>query len=81
MIFDSTESEVFKAIDILNREKISVLSIALWDELCAGRTDELAFAEGPDSAWGWLVGNGANAIMTDRPSELLSYLKGRGLHD
>ena len=81
MIFDSAECEVFNAIDILNRQKISVLCIALWDELCAGRTDELALLEGPESAWGWLIGKGANALMTDRPSELLSFLKRRGLHD
>jgi glycerophosphoryl diester phosphodiesterase len=81
MIFDSTESAVFKALAKLNQEKTTGLCIALWDELCAGRTDELALLEGPEAAWGWLVENGANSIMTDRPAELLSFLRMTGLHD
>ena len=81
MIFDSVESPVFKAIKSLNKRYTLVLAIALEDELCAGRTDEKALLEGPDAAWGWLIENGASAIMTDRPEELLRYLRGRGLHD
>lgn len=79
MIFDSEESEVFYAIKDLNESKVTVLAIALWDELCAGHTDERALLEGPDEAWGWLINNGANAIMTDRPEELINYLIKRGL--
>lgn len=67
MIFDSEASKVFHAIKELNKSKVTVLAIALWDELCAGHTDEMALLDGPDAAWGWLVNNGANAIMTDRP--------------
>ncbi|MEM7658855.1 MAG: hypothetical protein AAF399_22220 [Bacteroidota bacterium] len=80
MLFDSEESEVFAEVATMNQKRISVLAIALWDELCAGKTDELAMLEGPDAAWGWLIDHGANAIMTDRPSELLAYLKQRQLH-
>jgi glycerophosphoryl diester phosphodiesterase len=79
MLFDSEESKVFKAIKDMNKNKITVLAIALWDELCAGHTDELAQLQGPDAAWGWLIDNGANAIMTDRPEELIQYLIKRGL--
>ena len=78
MLFDSEESKVFKLIPQMHQENITVLAIALWDELCAGHTDEVALLEGPDAAWGWLIENGANAIMTDRPAEL-EYLKGKGL--
>ncbi|MDX2071849.1 MAG: glycerophosphodiester phosphodiesterase family protein [Haliscomenobacter sp.] len=80
MIFDSTTSPVFAAIKDMNRYKTTVLAIALWDALCAGHTDEMVLLEGPDAAWGWLVKNGANAIMTDRPAELLAYLRKKGLH-
>lgn len=79
MIFDSEESKVFQAIKDLNKSKVTVLAIALWDELCAGHTDERAMLEGPDAAWGWLINNGANAIMTDNPEELIQYLTKRGL--
>lgn len=81
-LFDSEESKVFtEAIPKMNESGKTVLAIALWDELCAGHTDELALVEGADAAWGWLLANGANAIMTDRPAELLAYLRGRGMHD
>ena len=57
------------------------LAIALWDELVAGHTDEMALVKGADASWGWLIKKGANAIMTDRPEELLSYLKNKDLHN
>lgn len=81
MLFDTKESPVFAAIKNLNENDVTVLAIALWDELCAGHTDELAMLEGPDAAWGWLIDNGANAIMTDRPAELMAYLRSKGLHE
>lgn len=80
MLFDSEESPVFAEIKNMNNNGISVLAIALWDDLCAGYTDEKAMLEGPDAAWGWLIEHGANAIMTDRPEELVKYLRGKGLH-
>ncbi|MEO0899800.1 MAG: glycerophosphodiester phosphodiesterase family protein [Bacteroidota bacterium] len=79
MLFDTEENPVYGEIKNMNQEEITVLAIALWDELCAGHTDELAMLEGPDEAWGWLIDHGANAIMTDRPAELMEYLKKRKL--
>lgn len=80
MLFDNTESPVFAEIKNMNENGVTVLAIALWDDLCAGYTDEKAMLEGPDAAWGWLIENGANAIMTDRPAELIEYLRSKGLH-
>lgn len=79
MLFDSEENPVFLEIPSMNDAGITVLAIALWDELCAGRTDEVALLEGPDAAWGWLIDHGANAIMTDRPAELIQYLEEKGV--
>jgi glycerophosphoryl diester phosphodiesterase len=81
MLFDTVSSPVFAEIKNMNNHGISVLAIALWDELCAGHTDEVAMLEGPEAAWGWLIDHGANAIMTDRPAELMAYLRSKGLHD
>ncbi|SEC70788.1 glycerophosphoryl diester phosphodiesterase [Maribacter dokdonensis] len=79
-IFDTENAEPLKiAKSNMKKNGDGFLAIALWDELCAGRTDEMALLEGPDKAWGWLIEQGANAIMTDRPEELLLYLKRRGL--
>lgn len=81
MIFDSEQSEVFKMVPERKAAGDYFLAIALWDELCAGHTDELALLEGSEVSWGWLIDQGASAIMTDRPEELLGYLRSKGLHD
>ena len=78
-LFDSVEAETFKMIGDMRKDGDGFLAIALWDNLCAGRTDELVLLEGPDSAWGWLIEKGATGIMTDRPEELINYLKQKGL--
>ncbi|MDB4766806.1 glycerophosphodiester phosphodiesterase family protein [bacterium] len=81
MLFDSEASKVFQMIPTMKKNGNAFLAIALWDELCAGRTDELKLLKGADQSWGWLIEKGANAIMTDRPEELLLYLRQKGLHD
>lgn len=80
MIFDKTTSPVFSQIKEMNVKGITVLAIALWNDLCAGHSDEMAAMEGPDKSYGWLIKNGANAIMTDNPSGLLEYLRKHNLH-
>lgn len=80
-LFDSEGAETFTMIDDLRKDGDGFLAIALWDDLCAGRTDEVALLEGPEKAWGWLVEKGATGIMTDRPEELLAYLKSNGLRN
>jgi glycerophosphoryl diester phosphodiesterase len=81
-IFDTEDAEPLNiAKTIMKKKGDGFLAIALWDELCAGRTDEKALLEGPDSAWGWLLEQGADAIMTDRPEELIKYLDRKGLRD
>ncbi|MFT2009991.1 glycerophosphodiester phosphodiesterase family protein [Pontibacter sp. 13R65] len=54
---------------------------ALWPSLNAGHDDELSVEEGkPEAGWGWLIAHGARIIQTDRPKELVAYLRERGLH-
>jgi glycerophosphoryl diester phosphodiesterase len=81
MLFDNTASPVFGIIKEMNINKISVLAIALWDNLCAGHSDEMASTKGAEKAYGWLIANGANAIMTDHPEALLVYLRKKKLHN
>ena len=47
----------------------------LWDELCAGRTDDRGYEGDPDGSWGWWLKHGATMLQTDRPAELLKYLE------
>ncbi len=79
--FASETSENYKQILKLKEQDIFVLHIALWDALVAGHTDEMSLLEGPDASWGWLIANGANGIMTDRPKALLAYLQNKGLRN
>jgi glycerophosphoryl diester phosphodiesterase len=54
---------------------------SLWASLDAGHDDERSVEEGkPDEGWGWLIAHGATMIQTDRPAELISYLRKQGLH-
>ena len=34
----------------------------------------------PEESWGWIVGQGAKLIQTDRPALLLEYLRAKKLH-
>ena len=73
----SSESPNLRSLfnDIRNRgSKIFVNS--LWPELCAGHDDDIAVEENmPDQSWGWLINSGASLIQTDRPRQLIDYVK------
>ncbi|MFV0247778.1 MAG: glycerophosphodiester phosphodiesterase family protein [Tenacibaculum sp.] len=79
LLFSSINSENFKQITYLNKQKRTVLVVALWDELCGGYTDEKMLLEGAEASWGKLISFGVNALMTDRPKSLIKYLKSKGL--
>lgn len=79
MIFDEENCFVTEEIKRMNTQGITVQTCALWDNLVAGHNDERVLIDGPDAAWGWLIDNGTNALMTDRPEELIQYLKSRNL--
>lgn len=54
---------------------------ALWPEHNGGHDDDKAVEENkPDESWGWIYGKGATIIQTDRPNELLNYLRRKNLH-
>ncbi len=78
--FSTEDSHVLEHFEYLIAAKRRVWASPLWPEICAGRTDDLAVDE-PDEAWGWLVERGATILCTDRPRELLTYLRKHGLHD
>lgn len=80
VIYDTEDSPVLDAIPLMNKEKITVWVNTLWDELCAGHTDERALKD-PDAHWGWVIRHGANVIQTDRPKELIEYLRNKKWHD
>ena len=55
---------------------------SLWPEQNGGHDDDIAVEENKkDESWGWLINHKANLIQTDRPKELIEYLKTKKLHN
>ena len=54
---------------------------SLWNSLCGGLSDDVAWVTSAEEVYGKLVDMGATMIQTDRPDYLLDYLRSRGLHD
>ena len=76
--------EVTKLFRVLNKIKQSGSKLwinSLWSSLNAGHDDDLAVEEKcPDEAWGWILQQGATVIQTDRPMQLIQYLKKKHRH-
>ncbi len=54
---------------------------SLWASLNGGHDDDLAVEAGnKKNSWDWIIAHGATIIQTDRPKEMLDYLKKRSLH-
>ncbi len=54
---------------------------SLWPEQNGGHDDDMAVEENKkEESWGWLVNHKANLIQTDRPKELIEYLRAKKLH-
>lgn len=53
----------------------------LWNSLCGGLSDDVAWATSAEEVYGKIVDMGATMIQTDRPEFLIDYLRSRGLHD
>lgn len=74
-----TEQQLdMKLVDSMRRSGSRIWINSLWDTLCAGHDDENALIEGKDRHWGWILGHHATMIQTDRPAELIEYLKRKG---
>jgi glycerophosphoryl diester phosphodiesterase len=79
LCFNNMESTVLsQTLPMVRKSGVTVWLNSLWPSLCAGRDDEKAMSN-PDENWGWLIKAGANVIQTDRPKELLEYLKKKKL--
>ncbi|MEO6685012.1 MAG: glycerophosphodiester phosphodiesterase family protein [Dyadobacter sp.] len=79
--FDRVESPVLiKAIPAIQQHHVAVWMNSLWETQAANHTDEESLTH-PDENWGWLIKKGANVIQTDRPKELMDYLREMKLHN
>ncbi|PWS33041.1 glycerophosphodiester phosphodiesterase [Pedobacter paludis] len=82
LVFSKDTTMVFRNHVLIKTKGSKVWVNSLWPDLCGGHNDDLAVLHGNlEQSWGWLISHGANIIQTDRPAELLAYLRKRKLHD
>jgi len=79
--FSTDTSRFVQNHRLIAYHRIKIYVNSLWPKQNAGHDDDIAVEENkPDETWGWLIEHGANIIQTDRPKELLLYLKKKGMH-
>lgn len=73
--FNKTDYPIFAELPALRQQQVRIwFNAILGDKFNAGHDDDLSVTD-PENSYGWLIKKGANMIMTDRPFELISYLK------
>lgn len=82
LVFDNDSPEIQRLIKKVRDSGAKIFINSLWPELCGGHDDDRAVElRQPDESWGWIIGQGAKLIQTDRPALLLEYLKTKKLHE
>jgi glycerophosphoryl diester phosphodiesterase len=80
IIFETDTAGIIKKIPTL-KKRYAIWFNSLWPEQNGGHDDDKAVEENkPDETWGWLIKYGANIIQSDRPIELIKYLKRKKLY-
>ena len=68
--------EVERLLQKVKQSDTKIWINSLWPSLNDGHDDDRAVEmDEEDEAWGWILDRGATLIQTDRPVELLKYLK------
>lgn len=82
LVFEEEDKELLLHIKRKLQNTSSVIWInSLWPSLCGGYSDDRA-VKNPDKTWGYLIDElGAGILQTDRPEQMLDYLRKRGQHD
>jgi len=79
--FKQDTVQILHTLDKIKQRGSRVWMNALWASLNGGHDDDKAVDENNIAdSWQWLLDHGANIIQTDRPRELLDYLRKNKLH-
>ncbi|WP_207425744.1 glycerophosphodiester phosphodiesterase family protein [Pedobacter sp. SYSU D00535] len=74
--FSNDTHPLLNMVPALKKEGNGVWYNSIWPELSGGHHDDKAVDESkPDESWGWLVKKDADVIQTDRPFQLVNYLR------
>lgn len=81
LTFKQDTAGILKQLDKIKQRGSRVWINSLWASLNGGHDDDKAVDEGnTGDSWQWLIDRGANIIQTDRPQELLRYLREKKRH-
>lgn len=79
--FKQDTSSVLKDNKFITSTGTKLWYNSLWASLNAGHEDDLAVEQGnTKDSWDWLIAHGATILQTDRPKQMLQYLKIRKEH-
>lgn len=79
-IFDQDHYPAISEMPRISKDQVIWLN-SLWPSLNGGHDDDTAIEENKkDESWGWLIDQKARILQSDRPVDLIFYLKGRKLH-
>ena len=77
--FTQIDQALQNVLDRIQKSGSKVWINTLWPSLCAGLNDDRAVEENQqDSIWGKVIEMAASFIQTDRPKELVNYLRNQG---
>lgn len=72
--------DMLKYIDQVKACKCTRIAItATWNNQSMGHNDDRSLID-PENGWGWLLKRGVTVMETNRPAQLLAYLRKKGLH-
>ena len=80
-IFDTDTLKSLAQLPKISKTQVLWLN-SLWPSLNGGHDDDLAVeGSNPKDSWDWLINKQPKVLQTDRPAELLDYLKKKGMHN
>lgn len=80
LVFPEADETALGLMERIRKAPTKLWVNSLWPEHNGGHHDDRAVEDGEaDESWGWLIEQGATMIQTDRPRELIEYLREKGL--
>ncbi|MNH38544.1 hypothetical protein D3C79_995990 [compost metagenome] len=82
LVFNTDTVAILKDLSFIRKSGSKIWINTLWPSLNGGHHDDMAVEENKaEQSWGWVINKGATMIQTDRPKELIEYLRKKGLHN
>jgi len=81
LVFASDSSTIIQNTQFIRLAGTKIWVNTLWPDISGGHNDDVAVQDhDTKNSWDWMLTHGATMIQTDRPKELLDYLRKKHLH-